>query len=115
MTLSVNEMMSEREWQDRIIYELIMHGWRWYHMGDSRTVSRGPKGLPVTRFGSATGKGYPDLFAVRRNRAIAIEVKSQKGRVSREQRDWLADLAATGIETYVWRPADLATMLSVLE
>jgi hypothetical protein len=48
--------------------------------------------------------GWPDLFMVRRERALAVELKSERGRATPEQLDWLAALSNAGIESHVWRP-----------
>lgn len=99
---------SEAEWQATVIAALVAGGWRWMHHHDSRKVARAPVGTPVAL--QRTGRGFPDLIAVRGSRLLAIELKSARGRLSHEQGAWLADLAGAGLETYVWRPQDRATM-----
>lgn len=48
--------------------------------------------------------GWPDLFLVRGERVIAVELKVKKDKVTTAQQEWLDILAATGkCETYVWR------------
>ena len=50
--------------------------------------------------------GFPDLVLIRPPRVIFAEMKSEKGRVTEPQREWLADLAAcSGVESYNWRPS----------
>ena len=56
------------------------HGWLVYHTFDSRR----------------SGAGFPDLFMVRGNRAVAIECKASKGRVTDDQRRWLQALGFAG-------------------
>ena len=53
-----------------------------------------------------SGAGWPDLFMVRGNRAVAAELKTMKGTVSPAQQGWLDALTLTGIETHVFRPSD---------
>jgi hypothetical protein len=61
------------------------------------------------------GAGYPDLTLVRPPRVVFAEMKSQTGRLSETQREWLADLAACpGIESYVWRPNDWFSIETIL-
>jgi hypothetical protein len=43
------------------------------------------------------------------------ELKTQTGRVSPEQQQWLALLDAAGVETHLWRPSDLDEVLAVLK
>ena len=50
--------------------------------------------------------GYPDRTLVR-ERIIFAELKTDSGRPTAEQRDWLDRLARAGGEVYLWRPRDL--------
>lgn len=54
-------------------------------------------------------KGWVDwVFAnLKQSRVIFVELKSQKGKVSPEQADWLAALKLCGQESYLFRPEDL--------
>ena len=36
-----------------------------------------------------------------------VELKSDRGRVTKPQQEWVDDLVASGAEAYVWRPDDL--------
>lgn len=49
--------------------------------------------------------GFPDLTLVREDRLVFIEVKSGRGKLTRDQRKWLEALEKTGVEVYVIRPA----------
>jgi hypothetical protein len=55
-----------------------------------------------------TSKGFPDLVIARTDppRLIYAELKSQKGRIAPEQREWQERLEANGQEFYIWRPSD---------
>jgi hypothetical protein len=75
-----------------------LYCWRCYHTYDAR------KSEP----------GYPDLTLVRGDRLIFAELKTQRGRLSADQSAWLEDLRATCAEVYVWRPADLSVIASIL-
>lgn len=91
--------MTERQWQAQVEGLAAFYGWRSFHAPDNRPNARG-RVQRVTR-------GFPDLFMVRAGEALAVELKTDTGRVDPAQREWLADLAdVPGIETYIWRPAD---------
>lgn len=79
----------ESEFQRKITDYCDWLGLRWHHETDSRKSK----------------KGFPDLVIVG-NAVIFAELKSESGRMSAEQTDWVSDLARGGAETYVWRPAD---------
>lgn len=80
--------MSEKTLQEAVERCARLLGYRVYHTHDSRRSE----------------PGYPDLCMVRRGRLVYAELKSAKGRVRPEQHAWLAELAAAGAETYLWRP-----------
>ena len=54
-------------------------------------------------------KGLPDLIIVGPGGVLWRELKSEKGRVSDAQTDWLTDLTSAGQDAAVWRPMDLVT------
>lgn len=86
--------MSEKNFQTRVIQLAKFHGWELvYHTHDSR------RSVP----------GFPDLVLVssRRGRVMFRELKASKGRVSPEQREWLAALGVAGQDVGIWKPADL--------
>lgn len=60
------------------------------------------------RYSMGSDPGWPDLFLVRRHdrRLLVREVKTEKGVVSRRQREVLDLLAAVGLDTGIWRPSD---------
>ena len=52
--------------------------------------------------------GYPDLTLVKGGRLIFTELKTEKGKPTFAQSEWLHALAfAASVEVYVWRPTDL--------
>ena len=72
-------------------------GWWIYHTA----ISRG------------SDSGWPDLAMInpRHRRFLAVELKSEHGKLTPDQISWLDALDQCGIETAVWRPADLATTI----
>lgn len=59
--------------------------------------------------------GFPDYVIVGPTRVIYAELKRQKGKVTKEQQEWLEDLERAGQLTYVWRPGDMAAIVSTLK
>jgi hypothetical protein len=87
--------LPEHAWQEEVEELLRRGGWEYVHLRDARRQNF---------------TGWPDLFAVRlvpRPRALAIELKAERGTLTPLQSAWLARLASVGIETYIWRPTQL--------
>lgn len=93
--------MTESDLEAAVLDLAAILGWRRAHFRPALT-RRGWR-TPV----SGDGAGFPDLILTRPPRIVAAELKSATGRMSPEQERWLADLAASGIETHIWRPIDL--------
>lgn len=114
--------MKERDWQDQVLELARLYRWRSYHTFDSRR----------------SNPGFPDLVLVRAPRLIFAELKAQKGRVTTEQKLWMAALGDVGeavdgavgraqavvvddpetpepsVEVYLWRPADFEAVHDAL-
>ncbi|PZR64179.1 MAG: VRR-NUC domain-containing protein [Chloroflexi bacterium] len=90
--------MTERELQAAVLQLAAHHGWRTIHHFDSRRTS----------------PGWPDLIFVRGDRMIAWELKSEKGRLTKAQRDWLNALSQVRyVDVAVVRPAPTLDALEV--
>lgn len=100
-------MTLEKDWQRDIIRLAQTLGWKVAHFRPAKT-SKGWRTAVA-----ADGAGFPDLILVR-DRVVAVELKNEKGRVTPEQREWMAALDVAGVETYVWRPDDLDDAMAVL-
>jgi hypothetical protein len=93
--------MSEAIFQAKVIQLAKMNGWRVFHPmkmqardGSWRTALSGDK-------------GWPDLALAHRDRGFIIaELKTDKGRLTEEQQQWLYHLAPWA-ECHLWRPEDL--------
>lgn len=96
--------ISERDFQDRIVELARLRRWLVYHTHDSRR----------------SDPGFPDLVMVRGDALLFAELKSEKGRVSVEQHEWLRALRRVaaamheGVEVHVWRPSDWPQIVEVL-
>lgn len=91
--------LSEKEFtrQVRDLAELL--GWKFYHPWLSIHSPR----------------GFPDVALCRPPRLILAELKTEKGKVSAAQEEWLGLLAAcAGVEVAVWRPSDIQTIAELL-
>jgi VRR-NUC domain len=96
--------ITEKQFQKQIIQFARMHGWRIAHFRPAQN-SKGQWRTPVT----ADGKGFPDLVLVRGVYLIFAELKTDKGRLQPEQKQWLEALDTVGItanavKAVVWRP-----------
>ena len=63
--------------------------------------------------------GWPDLTLCRGARLLFLELKTQKGKLSFAQREWLDDLETVamsnpGVEAHCFRPSDMPTIRELL-
>ena len=97
--------ITEKQFQRQVIQFARMCGWRIAHFRPAQN-SKGQWRTPV----AADGKGFPDLVLVRGVNLIFAELKTDKGRLQPEQKQWLEALdtvgmiAARAVKTVVWRP-----------
>jgi VRR-NUC domain len=98
----------ERDFQTAVVDAARLGGWRVAHFRAART--RHGWRTPV----AADGAGFPDLVLVRGAQLVAAELKSARGKVTREQAEWLDALDGAGVAVYVWRPADWDEVVEVL-
>lgn len=88
--------LSEKDWEAQLIGSANRPGlarqlgWRVYHTLRSK----------------GSQPGYPDWTLVR-ERVLWIECKTETGRVSDAQKQWIRDLLTAGAEAYVLRPRHL--------
>jgi hypothetical protein len=59
--------------------------------------------------------GFPDLVLVKAPRIVYAELKSEVGKLTVEQEEWLAALRSVPrAEVFIWRPRDLESIALVL-
>ena len=97
MTLA--DHMTEAQWQKRVTDYAALRHLRVWHDNDSRR----------------NDAGLPDLLIVGPGGVAWLELKSAKGRVRREQAEWLADLRAAGQHAHVYRPEDWSDVKALLD
>jgi len=95
--LSYNSM-KEKEFQSMVEDIAELRGWTFYH----------------TRNSIGSQKGFPDLVMLRGEREVVAELKSQKGKISEEQKDWLEKYKLVGAEVFLWRPSDIRDIEEIL-
>ena len=98
---------TEEDFKSWVIDCAHLFGWRLAHFRPGMT-QKGWR-TPV----EADGGGYPDLTLVR-ERVIWAEIKSEKGKLSQGQQEWLDTLKAAGQEVYIWRPGDRDRIQEIL-
>lgn len=103
--------MTEKDFQTAVIDLCRILRLRVAHFRPARTG----KGwvTPV----QADGAGFPDLVVVGPNGVAFRELKSQSGRQTDLQRDWMTDLSKAGADADLWRPNALkdGTIVQALE
>lgn len=92
----VSSAMSEDDFKQRVIDTAKTHGWMVVHYRPAKTR----KGYRTPLQGD---KGCPDLILARDSVVLLAELKTDTGRVTPEQKQWLYHLGVYGC---VWRPRD---------
>lgn len=100
---------SHAEWQQQVLD--LAHSLGWAHLHVRRSIGKGRQWVTTTNV-----IGWPDLLLWHPTRAgvIAVELKVGRDKLSADQEAALASLAAAGIDSYTWRPADLDAAIAIL-
>lgn len=91
--------MSEAELQNRILDLCDWLGVLAFHDNDSRR----------------NRKGFLDLVLAGHRGTIFAELKSEKGKPTKEQIEWMDRLRESGEEVYLWRPSDWEEIVGCLK
>ena len=94
--------------QQQVIELAKYFGWRVAHFRSVRVMRKNGTYYYQTPV-QADGAGWPDLVLAHRDkgRTIYAELKSETGKVSEAQQEWLEVLAANpGNDVFTWRPSD---------
>jgi hypothetical protein len=95
----VSATISERDLTGYVRDVARLHGWRRYHTWLSRH----------------SPAGFPDEVLLRAPRLVVAELKSETGRLTDAQAEWLEEWERIPCaEVYVWTPADMDTIAEVL-
>ena len=96
--------LSERDFTTKVIDRAKAMGWRVFHPRPART-SQGWRTA-----GQGTPKGFPDCVIAQDGVLLLVELKSQKGKLTDEQKDWLHHTNGA-----VWRPKDWQRICELLD
>lgn len=86
MQAGATDWINEKKFQKDIMDYAAEHGWLVHHCYSSKYCS---------------GAGFPDLVMVRDGEILLVELKSETGRTSRKQMDWLQAYP----HMKIWRPS----------
>jgi len=92
--------MRERDFQAMVEQAAGYLSWRCYHTHDSRR----------------SNPGWPDLVCIKDGKMLALELKTERGRVRPEQEVWIAELGQVpGVEARIVRPSEWDDLLVMLK
>jgi hypothetical protein len=80
---------TERGFQQQVVKYAKLMGWSCWYVTDSRH----------------SPAGWPDLVMTRRPRVVFAELKSERGKLTADQRACIDELRACGQEAYIFRPS----------
>ena len=91
--------ISEASFLQQVKVLAYLHGWAFHHATPSMTS----KGKWIT-----TGSpGFVDVVMAHKTRGVIMcELKTEKGKTTAAQDDWLERLSPH-VECYLWRPSDI--------
>ena len=84
-------MITEQAFQSHLVKYAKNRGWQVYHTYNSKRCE----------------PGFPDLVLVR-NRVLYRELKSENGRLTKAQKEWIGFLKNAGADVSVWKPHMIA-------
>lgn len=92
--------ITEKEWSQTVVEAARLLGWRVYRTWSSLH----------------SPAGFPDLTLLKSPRLIFAELKTEKGKPTAAQLEWLQELGEVShVETYLWRPSDFDEMSRILQ
>jgi len=83
--------ITEKRWREAIVRFALFHRWDVYWTWRSDN----------------SPSGFPDLVLVRGDRCLFVELKSEQGKLTKNQQHWAEVLSRCGsVEYFKWRPSD---------
>ena len=107
MAVTLAGAVSEEDLSAWVVDAARLHGWRVWFQPDwvYRLIARDMERARRRR--RWPDPGFPDLWLVHPERGLLVlELKSARGTVRPEQREWLDLLRAAGVDAQVVRPDD---------
>ena len=96
-----DDVMPERVWLSEVVALAKGYGWLVYHALPAQNA----RGRWATH--QMGDVGFPDLMLAHSSHGtLFVELKTNHGRLTAAQEDWLDVLHTAGQETAVWRPRD---------
>ncbi len=89
--------LTEKEFQADVMRLAKAEGWKAFHVFNSRRSE----------------SGFPDCVFLR-DRLIVAELKTEDGRPTAAQLNWLDAFRAAGVPAFLWRPSDMAAIVQTL-
>ena len=100
--------MTEDDFLKSVIDLAHVYGWKVAHFRPAKT-ERGWRTAV-----QADGAGFPDLVLVR-DGVIFAEVKSENGKLSEAQKEWLQTLEKAHQNWFVWQPCNWDEIVEILK
>lgn len=96
-------MITEKQFEAQVKDLAKLLGWKYYHTW--RSIH--------------SPAGFPDVVMVRNGLVIFAELKSEKGKMSEAQEQWIDELKVVanhslGVMAFVWKPSDWEEIVSIL-
>jgi hypothetical protein len=95
--------LTEEQFYHQVVDLAHIFGWKVAHFRPAQT-SKGWR-TPV----GADGRGFPDLVLAKDSVILFAELKSETGKASPEQGEWLKILNG-----YLWKPSDIEEIQGIL-
>lgn len=94
----IPDRLTEKQFQGFVVSVAKLYGWWVYHTFNSKRSE----------------PGFPDLVLVREPDLIFAELKTDKGKLTKEQAAVIAKLQRCGQRVAVWRPRDWDSLTRIL-
>lgn len=94
MVKPAGSQLTEKQWQADVVRIARFGGWVVFHVYEAKRVVA----------------GWPDLQLLRPPEFVVVELKTEAGKLTEDQTAMLRRFDGCDIETYVWRPSDLAAV-----
>ena len=113
-TPNLKVKISEQDFMNQVIELAHYLGWRVVHFRSVKVQRKDGSVFYQTPV-QADGAGFPDVVMIRGERIIVAELKTEKGKVTAKQEEWLDAFRATGrVEVFLWRPSDYEAIVDCL-